>query len=55
VNIQPLAGSVIVDWPVGTLQSATNLQGPWGDVSGAVPPHTNPTTAPREFFRIKLQ
>jgi beta-glucanase (GH16 family) len=55
MSIQPVAGTVILDWPAGTLQTATNITGPWGDVSGAVSPHTNPTTAPGEFFRIKLQ
>lgn len=55
MSIQPASGKVILNWPAGTLQSATNLTGPWGDVSGATPPRTNPTTAPREFFRVRLQ
>lgn len=55
VTIQPLAGSVVLQWPAGTLQSATNLGGPWNNVSGAVPPRTNPTVAPQEFYRVRLQ
>ena len=55
VAIQPLGGKVILNWPAGTLQSATNVIGPWGDVSGAVPPRTNPANLPAEFYRAKLQ
>ncbi len=54
VTIQPLGQNVILNWPAGTLQSATNITGPWGDVSGA-PPSTNPAIAPQEFYRTKLQ
>ena len=54
ITIQPLGKSVILSWPAGTLQSATNITGPWGDVSGA-PPRTNPAIAPQEFYRAKLQ
>lgn len=55
VNIQAQAGSVVLNWPAGTLQASTNVNGPWGDVIGAVPPRTNSTIEPQEFFRIKLQ
>ena len=55
IAIQPAGGKVILNWPTGTLQSATNATGPWGDVSGAVPPRTNEANLPVEFFRAKLQ
>ena len=55
VAIQPVAGKVILNWPTGTLQSATNVTGPWGDVTNAIPPRTNPASLPREFYRAKLQ
>ena len=48
-------GNLILSWPAGTLQSATNLAGPWGNVSGATTPRTNPASARQEFFRLKLQ
>ncbi len=48
-------GSVILNWPGGTLQSATNLGGSWSNVSGATSPRTNAVTASQEFYRLKLQ
>jgi len=55
VVVQSLAGNVILIWPGGTLQSATNVLGPWGDVSGAVSPRTNPAAVSQEFYRLRLQ
>ncbi len=63
VKVNPLAkmaaqyvgGSVVLNWPTGTLQSASNIAGPWTKVSGATPPRTNSVTAHQEFFRIQLQ
>jgi len=55
LTIQPLPGSVILSWPGGTLQSATNVSGPWGDLNGAVSPRTNPVSAAQEFYRLRLQ
>jgi hypothetical protein len=55
VTIRALAGNVILSWPVGTLQTAIDLRGPWGDVTGAISPRTNPVAAPRQFYRLRLQ
>jgi hypothetical protein len=55
LTIQPLDGSVVLSWPGGILQSATNLSGPWGDLSGAASPRTNPVAAAQEFYRLRLQ
>jgi len=49
------AGSFIFDWPYGTLQSATNVTGPWNDINGVTSPYTNTPIGPQEFYRIKLQ
>jgi hypothetical protein len=41
-------------WQIGTLQSATNLAGPWEDMTGAEP--TSCIVAPDgqlHFFRLK--
>jgi hypothetical protein len=54
IAIQPVGGKIILNWPAGTLQSATNASGPWGDVSGAAPPRTNLANLPAEFYRAKL-
>jgi beta-glucanase (GH16 family) len=55
VGIQFTGGNVILNWPGGILQSATNLIGPWGDVIGAASPFTNPAGAPQEFYRLRLE
>jgi beta-glucanase (GH16 family) len=55
VAITPLNGNVVISWPAGSLQSATNITGPWGDVGGATSPRTNPAAAFLEFYRIRLQ
>ncbi|MCU0787904.1 MAG: family 16 glycosylhydrolase [Verrucomicrobia bacterium] len=55
VSIQPLDGAVLLSWPGGTLQSATDIGGPWDDVSGAVSPRTNPAATSQEFYRLRLQ
>ena len=55
LSLQALGGSLILDWPFGTLHSATNLVGPWNDVTGVTPPYTNTLDLPQEFFRIRLQ
>ena len=54
VIAQFLAGNVVLTWPVGTLQSATNVSGPWGDVSGATSPLTNPAVSSQGFYRLRL-
>jgi len=55
VSVQALSGSLILDWPFGTLQSATNLSGPWNSLTGVTPPYTNTPGEAQEFFRIRLQ
>jgi hypothetical protein len=43
-----------ITWPVGTLQEATNVVGPYTDVIGASSPYTIPVGAGQKFYRIKL-
>jgi hypothetical protein len=50
-----LSGDFILTWPYGMLQSATNVQGSWSNVNGAVSPFTNHPINPQEFYRILLQ
>jgi hypothetical protein len=54
-SIQMLSGSLILNWPYGGLQSATNIMGPWNDVNGVTLPYTNTPIGPQKFYRIKLQ
>jgi beta-galactosidase len=53
-SIQMLSGSLILNWPYGGLQSATNIMGPWNDVNGGTSPYTNTPIGPQKFYRIKL-
>jgi hypothetical protein len=46
-------GQLRLEWVGGTLQTTTNLAGPWNDVSGAVSPYLQPTTNPAQFFRVR--
>jgi len=54
-SVQMMSGSLILDWPNGTLQSATNILGPWNNVIGATSPYTNTPAGPPGFYRIQLQ
>ncbi|HWX21619.1 MAG TPA: hypothetical protein VN578_17080 [Candidatus Binatia bacterium] len=47
--------NVVLSWPNGTLQESTNVSGTYSNVFGATSPYTNPATAPRQFFRVKVQ
>lgn len=50
------AGSVYqINWTLGTLESATNVAGPYTPVSGATSPYTMPLTGPAVFYRVQLQ
>jgi hypothetical protein len=55
LDIQASPQAVILSWPGGTLQSATNVTGPWTSVGGAVSPRTNPATMQQQFFRLLMQ
>ncbi|HSY19908.1 MAG TPA: DUF4982 domain-containing protein, partial [Candidatus Acidoferrales bacterium] len=54
-SAQALSGNFVLNWPYGTLQSATNVSGPWNNVNGATPPFTNIPAGPQQFYRIQLQ
>jgi autotransporter-associated beta strand protein len=46
-------GQLQLDWSYGALQTATNVSGPYSDLTGAASPFTIPTTNARQFFRVK--
>jgi hypothetical protein len=48
------ANNLTLTWPVGFLQSSTNVAGPYADVAGASSPYSPPTVAPHTFYRIRL-
>lgn len=43
-----------ISWATGmTLQSSTNINGPYNDVSGAISPYTPIFNSPQRFFRLR--
>lgn len=52
VAMQMSAGQLQLSWPVGTLQQANEVIGPYADVTD-VSPFTPALTAPRKFYRIR--
>ena len=54
-SVQMMSSGFILNWPYGTLQSATNILGPWTNVIGATSPFTNTPAGPEGFYRIQLQ
>ena len=46
--------NLVLTWPAGwTLQSATNVLGPYSDVTGATSPYTNNMTLLQLYFRLR--
>jgi hypothetical protein len=49
------AHSLTLTWPVGTLQQADNVNGPYSDVGGATSPYPVSTAGvARKYYRLKL-
>ncbi len=55
LNISASGANVILTWPMGTLQSAPSLTGPYNDLSNATSPWTNAISGPQTFYRVRLQ
>jgi len=54
MNAQNLgAGQLQLTWSYGTLQSATNVAGPYSDVPNAASPYTIPAGNPQQFYRAR--
>jgi hypothetical protein len=47
--------NIVITWGTGTLQSATNVAGPYTDVAGATSPYTNSISGAQLYFRAQLQ
>ena len=54
LSVQPANGKIILSWPSGTLQSATEATGPFDNMTGVTSPYTNTPSGDRKFFRVKL-
>src|SRR5665213_16058 len=56
LSVSSSGNNLVISWPVGTLQSSTNVSGPYVNVGGATPPfYTNSITGTQKFFRVQLQ
>lgn len=55
LSAQMLNGQLVLTWPQGTLQSASNVSGPYSNVVGATSPYTVTPSAPAQFYRVKVQ
>jgi hypothetical protein len=47
-------GNLIMTWPTGILQRATDVTGPYNDDLTATSPYTNAPSGTKEFFRIRI-
>jgi hypothetical protein len=47
------SNNLVIEWGSGTLQSATNVMGPYQDVGGASSPYNAAFSGPQKFFRIR--
>jgi hypothetical protein len=45
---------LVLSWPLGTLEQADDLSGPWTVVSGATPPYMSATSSLKMFYRVRL-
>jgi hypothetical protein len=54
LTITPSGMSIIITWPYGALQSATNAIGPYTLVPGASSPYTNSVLGTAKFYRTEL-
>ena len=54
VTTGPNGPQFVLTYATGTLQSSTNVAGPWAPVAGATSPYTNllDSATPNEFFRL---
>src|SRR5205085_12488922 len=57
VSFAKQGNNLVLTWPSGwSLQSSTNVLGPYLDISGATSPYSYNTTAvPQQFFRLHQQ
>jgi len=54
IDITGLGGDQLqLNWSYGMLQSATNIAGPYQDITNASSPCTIPTTNARQFYRVR--
>jgi hypothetical protein len=55
LTIRVSGDQAILTWPGGTLQSASELNGPYSNVSGATSPYTNAISGEQQYYRAQAQ
>jgi len=55
LSLQSSGGNVILAWRQGQLQSASQIVGPYSNLSGVTSPYTNTASGTQQFFRVKIQ
>jgi PKD repeat protein len=55
LTVQFTTNQVRLTWPEGTLQLATNVLGPYTNLTGVASPYTFPPTGTASFFRVKVR
>ena len=55
LTARPSSGKWVLSWPLGTLQSANVVTGPYTNVPGAISPLTNTTSIGSKFFRVQVK
>jgi hypothetical protein len=54
VSITSSGTNAVISWRVGTLQSSTNVSGPYADVIASTSPYTNSVSGLPKFFRVQF-
>jgi len=55
LNFQVSGGKLILTWLQGTLQSASQVNGQYNDLTGITSPYTNAITGSQQFFRVRIR
>jgi hypothetical protein len=55
ITYQISGGNLVLTWSQGTLQSASQVTGPYTDITSATSPYTVPRTAAQQFYRVKVR
>jgi hypothetical protein len=55
IYAQKAGANLTLIWSPGTLQSATNVAGPYSDVGGATAPYTISPSEAQRYYRVKVR
>lgn len=55
LTIHTVGSKAILTWPGGTLQSASTVNGPYNNVTGATSPYTNTISGAQQYYRVQAQ